>query len=284
MTGAGDKNIGLALGGGAARGIAHIPLLEALDELGVKPGIIAGASIGALVGAGYASGLSGKDIRKHTLDVLGNRVEAARRLFQGGSNPFELINISLRAPVKLDGTRLASVVLPENVAENVEDTDIALVISATDFYASAEVAITSGPLQSAVAASMAIPGIIEAPAIQGRLMIDGAMCNPVPFDHVTGEGRIVVAIDVTGHPLERKGRKPGYSDFAFGSTQIMQRRMSELARAIAPPDVYIEPDIARFRAHDFFKVRDILKAGDAIKDSFKRQLERVLDSEVVQGS
>lgn len=78
-----DLKIGLALGGGAARGLAHIPMIEAFDELGIKPSRIAGTSFGALVGAAYASGISARDIREHTLSVLGNRITAARRLFGG---------------------------------------------------------------------------------------------------------------------------------------------------------------------------------------------------------
>ncbi|HFC04683.1 MAG TPA: patatin-like phospholipase family protein, partial [Rhizobiales bacterium] len=77
-----SKKIGLALGGGAARGISHIPLLEAIDELGVSPVKIAGTSIGALVGAAYASGITGRELREHTTAVLANKIDAARRVFK----------------------------------------------------------------------------------------------------------------------------------------------------------------------------------------------------------
>ena len=73
--------VGLALGGGGARGLAHIPMLEVFDELGLKPATIAGCSMGALVGAGYASGMRASDIRAHAEKILSNRMDAARYVF-----------------------------------------------------------------------------------------------------------------------------------------------------------------------------------------------------------
>ena len=174
-----SKRIGLALGGGAARGVAHIPLLEAMDELGVAPVKMAGTSIGALVGAAYASGISGKELRQHTTAVLSSKVDAAKRLFKHpNGNVFDLVNFSFRRPIQIDGLNLTRLALPPGVVENIEDTRIDFTVTATDFYKRAEVTIRSGPLREAVAASIAIPGVIQAPDINGRLVIDGAMVNP----------------------------------------------------------------------------------------------------------
>ena len=81
--------IGLALGGGGARGLAHIAMLEAFDELGIRPNVIAGTSIGALYGAAYASGISGKDLRDHTRLILGQRFGLIRDLFNATAQPFQ---------------------------------------------------------------------------------------------------------------------------------------------------------------------------------------------------
>jgi len=93
--------IGLALGGGAARGLAHIVVLEAFDQMGVKPDFIAGCSIGALLGAAYASGLSAAEIRDHALSVLGTPGKAARQLFWPGSDRHtsKAFNLSFSAPI-----------------------------------------------------------------------------------------------------------------------------------------------------------------------------------------
>ncbi len=271
------KTIGLALGGGAARGIAHIPLLEAFDELGVKPTKMAGTSIGALVGAAYASGLTGREIREHSCSVLGTRLEAAKRLFrQDDGSIFDLVNFSFRRPTQVDGLHLAKLAMPPNVVENIEDTKIDFVVTATDFYKREEITIRDGDLKRAVAASIAIPGIIEAPEINGRFVIDGAMTNPVPFDHICEGMDITIGIDVTGAQIEQDGKRPGYTDLAMGSSQIMQYSITRLHLEKHRPDIYIAPPVNEFRAFDFFKVREILEAGDKVKEQFKRDLDALL--------
>lgn len=273
-----SKKIGLALGGGAARGISHIPLLEAIDELGVKPVKMAGTSIGALVGAAYASGVSGAELREHTTAVLANKMDAAKRLFNHSKGSiFDLVNFSFRRPTQVDGLNLVNLALPEGVVKNLEDTEIDFTVTATDFYTQAEVTLRSGPLREAVAASIAIPGVIQAPDIDGRLVIDGAMVNPVPMDHVCDDVDILIAIDVTGGPVEVEGARPGYTDLALGVTQIMQHAITDLYRAKHKPDIYLAPPVNPYRAYDFLKVTEILAAGDEVKESFKRDLARLLE-------
>ncbi len=273
-----SKKIGLALGGGAARGIAHIPLLEAIDELGVAPAKISGTSIGALVGAAYASGVSGKELREHTTSVLAKKLDAAKRLFKHSQGDIrDLVNFSFRHPTQVDGLNLTKLALPDGVVENIEDTKIDFSVTATDFYTGSEVTIKSGPLKDAVAASIAIPGVIQAPDINGRLVIDGAMVNPLPMDHVCDDVDILIAIDVTGGPVEVEGARPGYTDLALGVTQIMQHSITRLHCAKYKPDIYLAPPVNPFRAYEFFKVIEILAAGDAVKEQFKRDLARLLE-------
>ena len=273
------KTIGLALGGGAARGIAHIPILEAFDELGIAPVKMAGTSMGSLVGAAYASGLSGAEIRRHTCSYLSKRTNAAKRLFrneEGGL--FDLVNFSLRKPTQIDGLHLVKLALPDGVVENIEDTKIEFSVTATDFYRLNEVTFRSGSMRAAVAASIAIPGIIEAPESDGRLVIDGAMVNPVPIDHVMDDVDIVVGIDVTGAPVEVEGKRPGYTDLLMGATQIMQANLTKLHCDKYQPDLFINMPVDRFKAYDFFKVGEILEAGDSVKEDFKRRLSWLLES------
>ncbi|HFC04726.1 MAG TPA: patatin-like phospholipase family protein, partial [Rhizobiales bacterium] len=260
-----------------ARGISHIPLLEAIDELGVSPVKIAGTSIGALVGAAYASGITGRELREHTTAVLANKIDAARRVFKHPKGSiFDLVNFSFRRPTQVDGLNLTNIALPEGVVENIEDTKIDFTVTATDFYTRSEIPIRTGPLREAVAASIAIPGVIQAPDIDGRLVIDGAMVNPVPMDHVCDDVDILIAIDVTGGPVEVEGQRPGYTDLALGVTQIMQHAITDLYREKLQPDIYIAPPVNPYRAYDFFKVSEILAAGDEVKEGFKKDLDRLL--------
>ena len=266
--------IGLALGGGSARGLAHIPLLEVFDELGVKPVVIAGCSIGALVGAGYASGLSAKAIGEHATRVLGNRMAAARYLF--GDTKAKLTDLFAFkgfASLQIAGERLAALALPEGVAARIEETLIPLKIITTDFEARAEHVLTSGPMADAVAASIAIPGIIRAPLIGGRDHVDGGVTNPVPFDHVKPDCDVTVAIDVTGRPRLAGRAHPGNLELAVGSMLIMFHQIASLRHAAAPADIYIEPDLGSLGATEFFRAEEFIAAGRLAKDGLKRALE-----------
>lgn len=266
--------IGLALGGGGARGLAHIAMLEVFDELGLRPALIAGTSMGALVGAAYASGIAARTIRAQAEAVLGNRVELARLLFHrrhGGF--FDLIDFELFGPVQVNGETLTGLVFPPGVAERVEATAIPLKIIATDFYGRSELIIDKGPMLTAVAASIAMPGLISAPLLDGRVVIDGGISNPVPFDHVRAGCDLTVAIDVTGGPVPRGSRRPANFELAFGASQILMRQINQLKREKAPPDIYIEPNVDRFRVLEWFRVHDILKAAEAAKEELRKLLE-----------
>ena len=274
-----SPRIGLALGGGGARGIAHISMLEVFDELGIKPTVIAGTSMGALIGAGYASGLSAAQVREHTVSVLSNKVETARRLFKDKRASLrDLIDFKLFGHVLVDGAALAELVLPDGVSKNIEDTKIEFKCIATDFLDRSEMVITKGPLHEAVAASIAIPGLISAPRIAGRLLVDGGMTNQVPFDQVRDGMDFTVAIDVTGRPVLADDASPSNADLVFGASQIMQYAVTAMKIAASPPDVYITPAIDGYRVLEFFQVEEILHAGNASKDELKRALEKRINS------
>lgn len=270
--------IGLALGGGAARGFGHIPMLEVLDEMGLAPHRIAGTSMGALVGAAYASGLSGRDIRDHSLEVLATRLHAARRVFRGGGRGgFDLLQIKAFGPALINGEVLTRLMLPDTVPDEIEQLRIAFSVSATDFYEAREVVLAAGPLRQAVAASIAIPGVIAGPEIDGRLLVDGGVINPLPVDHLARDCDLTIAIDVTGKPTPPAGgRAATNTELVVGAVQIFTRQLVSLRNAQSPPDIYVEPSVAQFRAHEFFRVREILEAADRGKDAFKRALERQL--------
>ena len=159
-----DLTIGLALGGGGPRGLAHIPVLEAFDELGVRPKVIAGCSIGALLGAGYAGGLSAKEIRERAELLLSDRIGALKFAFgQKRINPFDLLALRGLASLHVQGETLASLVLPETLPPLIEELPTPFKVIATDFDLMEERVIESGPLVKAVGASIAIPGVILGP-------------------------------------------------------------------------------------------------------------------------
>jgi NTE family protein len=266
--------IGLALGGGGARGLAHIAMLEAFDELGLKPAMIAGCSMGAMVGAAYAGGMSALEIREHALQLLSNKMEMARHVF--GAKQAKLGDIfSLKGllSLQLEGQKLADIALPDHLPKLLENQNIPLKIITVDFERMEEVILSTGSVLQAVGASIAIPGLVAAPRINGRIHVDGGVKNPVPFDHATEGMDLVVAIDVTGKPKTLSRLHPSNIELAVGSLLIMFNGLAELRRAHAPPDIYISPEINGFGAGDFFKVKEILSASAPAKERLKRELE-----------
>jgi NTE family protein len=266
--------IGLALGGGAARGLAHIPMLEVFDELGIKPSVIAGTSIGAVMGAGYAAGMTARDIRQHAEALLSSRADAYRHVFRNRKARLsELVSLKGFGSLRIKGETLADVALPDHLPKTIEELPIPFKAVATDYDVQEERVITSGNLVQAVAASIAIPGIIEGPRINGHVYVDGGVVNPVPFDHVRKGMDLVVAIDVTGRPSAL--RQPNHSNLevAIGSLLIMFHQIAGLRHAANPPDIYIEPPLETFNAMDFFKPRDMWKACEPAKEKLKRALD-----------
>jgi NTE family protein len=267
----------LALGGGGARGLAHIGVLEAFDELGMKPVAIAGTSIGAVVGAAYAAGLSGRAIRDHAVRTLRDRAEVMAALIASRVGRLADI-VSGGNPLLVDGERLLDRLWPDAVPERFEDLLTPLHVVATDYYGRAEAVFSEGPLAPAVAASMALPGLIRPVRIGARLLVDGGAVNPLPFDRLIGRADVIVAVDVTGGPVAQGARTPTGFDAMFGTLQIMQGAIVAAKLKIYRPQILVRPAVDRFRVLDFFDARAILSAAAPAKDELKREIERHLIS------
>lgn len=278
-------SVGLVLGGGGARGLAHILMLEVFDEFGIKPTVIAGTSIGAIFGAAYAAGLSGREIREQTEETLTNRFELIRGLFaararaEHSRNPFAMRNAFLTPGALLD------VVLPQRVPQDFEALEIPLQIVASDFYALESVVFSSGPLRPAVAASMSLPVIFEPVLIDGRSLVDGGLTNPLPFDLIAEQADILVAIDVSGTPVPSPSRaRPTAVEALFASSFLFERSIVREKLKSHRPDIYIDAGTGRYQALDFLKVREILAAARPAQDALRRELSRALEIPGVEQS
>ncbi len=267
-----QPRIALALGGGGARGLVHIAVLEAFDEMGVKPVAIAGTSIGAIIGGAYAAGHSGKALRAHVIEAFRDRADVMARLFRARVGRFADLFGGFGNPVLLDGERVLDAFWPDRIPPLFEELQIPFVAVAADFYARSKVSFTKGPLLPAVAASMAIPGLVRPVQIGGRTLIDGATVDPVPFDDVTAVADRVIAVDVAGAPVEPKdGKALRALDVTFGAAQIMQAALIRQRLRMAGPKVCVlEPPISVFGALDFFSAKRILAANEALKEDVRR--------------
>lgn len=192
-----QSRIGIALGSGAAKGFAHIGVLKVLDEMGVRPQVIAGTSMGAWIGAAYAAG---------KLDQLENWV-----LKLDNWKVFSLLDINWNLSGGVIGGIKPFRNFFENFAyENIEDLPVPFTAVATDLHSGQEIWLQEGNLQDAVSASCSIPGLLSPKALSGRWLVDGAVVNPVPVDVCRAMGATcVIAVDVTEHGAPRIERELG---------------------------------------------------------------------------
>jgi len=265
-------SLALALGGGGARGLAHILILEALDELGVKPRAIAGTSIGALMGAAYCAGMTGAEIRTHCGELFQKRTELVKRFLSRWDGRIVEIWGSVAPPIAA-GDRLLKALMPHTLPETFEALKIPLAVVATDFYAQDQQVLTQGPLLPAVAASAALPTVMRPIEIDGRLLIDGGFVNPLPFDLLTGSADIIAAIDVSAGTQESRGKNPTLIETLIGATQITLGSIIREKLRAGAPDILIRPNVGPYRVLDFFKFEEILAASADCKDAFKREVE-----------
>jgi len=277
-------SIALALGGGGARGLAHILMLEVFDELGLKPKMIAGTSIGAIFGAAYASGLSARLIRAHVEEMLSQRFDILRQLLSARSEPvLKIFNFLPIRSALLKPETLLDLMFPSKVARDFADLAIPLKVVATDYYAQEQVVLSSGPLRTAVAASIALPALFTPVTVEGRVLMDGGLVNPLPFDTLVGEADITVAIDVSGASVVL-GKHPNPTAFAalMSSSQILQRSIVREKLKAQQPDVYVDVEVDEFYVLDFHRFKQVLAAAAPAKAQLRRQLLKVLASHTAE--
>lgn len=240
--------------------------------------------MGALVAALYAGGMSGKDLRAHALHLLSNRIDFAKYVFSSRQTKIgDLVALKSLQALHLSGEKLVDLAMPNHMPKLIEDFPIPLTLVSTDFERMAESVHRSGSVITAVAASIAIPGVIIGPKIDGRLHVDGGITNPVPFDHVRQGNDIVVAIDVTGRPKALSNGTATNMELAIGSLLIMFHKLAESRRALSPPDLYMSPNVDAFGSADFFRVKEIFTATEPAKDDMKRRLDKMLNATLIGG-
>ncbi len=269
--------IGLALGGGGARGMSHIPVFQAFDDLGVKPCHITGSSIGALLGAGYAAGLSGTELHDYALETFRHRNALIARLWQ--LRPKRFTDMFTGGIAQFDPLKVVNLFAADLIPDHFEDLKIPLTVLATDFYGCSEIDITTGPLRPAIAASIAIPAVFRAVEMGGKVLVDGGIANPLPFDILPADCGITVAVDVVGVPVPRRTHKnaPATLDSLFGSSQILMRTITAEKLKQKRPDILVRPAVDDIRVLDFMKTRMVLESAAPLRELVKKQLSELLE-------
>jgi NTE family protein len=252
------KRFGLALGGGAARGFAHIGVLKALDEAGLKPAFVAGTSVGSLIGALYCAGLSWAQIWQEALKLDWKDLVTLSVPTLGLVNPGKLEELVQR----LSGGRM------------IEDLPLPFRAVAVDLVTGKEAVFDTGPVGRAVRASCSIPGIFIPLDDGKRLLADGGVLNNLPSGLVRAMGaNYVVAVDLTSSGGDTHKKPENLMEVLIDSAFIFMNNSGAQGRAMA--DMLIEPALAGFGYHDMSRRQEMLDAGyEAMRSQLKPLLKR----------
>lgn len=273
------KSFALALGSGGARGLAHIAVIEALDEMGVKPTAIAGTSLGALIGAAYAAGMRGKDIRHHVIRFAHDRRETMRRLLLARAGRLtDLLSGAVSQATQMDAEKFCTQFLPEAIPADFAALAIPLTAMTTDLHRRHELPICSGPLRPALAASIAFPGLFRPVILDDRILVDGGATNPLPFDQLAGRADFTVAVDVFGVPAQERTDLPSAWESVFTTLLIMGSTIVAAKHKHAAPDLVIRPNVAIFRTLDFYQASAIIRSAELVKPEIHEKLSDLLSA------
>jgi NTE family protein len=271
------KTFGLALGGGGARGLAHIAMLEAIDDLDLRPAAIAGTSIGALIGAAYAAGMTGKAIRRHVIALAHDRTDVFRRLIAARAGTFaNLFAVGSGRATLIDAEKFCGRFMPESLPEDFAALQIPLTVMASDLYRRRPVALSAGPLRPALAASIALPSLVRPVVIGEQVLVDGGATNPLPFDQLRGQADIVVAVDISGEPSEVRRDIPSPWECLLATVLVMGNAITSEKLKHGAPDLMVRPNVGLFRTLDFFQASAILRAAEPAKAEFRAALEALV--------
>jgi NTE family protein len=271
-------SVGIALGAGGANGLAHVLMLEALDEMGIRPQRIAGSSIGAVIGALYAAGMRARQIRELVLGFfLSPGAQMVERIVSDATRHWaELVELELGSGGLLSSEGLIDFLYGKIGVGQLEELATPLTVTTADLWSREPVVFESGPLIPAVQASMALPGVFAPVMHQGRVLIDGGTVNPVPFDLLGLDCDLVIAIDVVGVRTPPAPAETSYFQTIFNATKVMQQSIVREKRKLAEPDIYIRPEIVDVRALEFYRAEEIFAQAEPAKARLKDELRRAL--------
>ncbi len=294
-----QRKIALVLGSGAARGLAHIGVLKVLEEVQIKPDIVVGTSMGALIAGAYAAGLTVKQMEEIACET--NWLRVAKLFF-----PRRLQREGL-----LDGRRIEEFLIALVGERKIEHLEIPFAAIATDIWTGEEIVIRSGSLVKAIRASISFPFIFAPIKIDGRFLVDGGVVNPLPVNVARNMGaNFVIAVSATpnidrqmksmnsGRLLTKTDKqaasssktffqrflkifdsinpdsdylsekkhsivvKPGLHQQAIQIATIMENRILTLRLQDSPPDLLIAPDVDYYQFMDFNRAWEIIEAGE----------------------
>jgi NTE family protein len=270
--------IGVALGAGGARGLAHIVILQAFEELGVKPSIISGTGIGAVIGAGLAAGLSTKEMKDAVEEVRSSKPGRFWHIYDNVELEFAiaLIDPTMETGGLIKGEKFIHFLQTKIRTERFEDLRIPLRVVATNYWKREQVILSKGNLLASVRASYSMPGLFTPVKMGKDLLVDGGLMNPLPYDIIQPLCDLTVTIDIAVHETVRRSQMPHAQEVLFSAFQVLQNSVVREKLKRTQPNILINANIKNVRALEFSKASSIYQQAIVAKEELKRRLARAL--------
>jgi len=269
------KKVGLALGSGAARGLAHVGVLEVLQKENIPVDMIAGTSAGAAVGALYARGIDISQIKSLALDLSRKKL-------------FPLVDPSLPKTGLIKGRKIKNLIT-QSIGGNIQFSDLKIPFAcvATDIETGEEIVIDRGSVPEAIRASISIPGIFTPVEKDERYLVDGGLVNPVPVNILKRMGaNLVIAVNVTPGVTGRTqqenkdraedSREPNIIKVLMQSIHIAT--YSLVRASLEDADIVIEPEIAHLGSAEFHHAEEFIRLGKLAAQEAMPEIKRKLKS------
>lgn len=255
--------IGLALGGGSARGIAHIGVIQVLESKGVPIDIVAGCSMGALIGGAYSMKGSVSELEDIAVNIKSN----------------DLLKYTdlriIRTSGLLAGNRVEKLLSDITDGKSFYESKIPFVCSSVDIFSGREVPLYEGEMHKAIRASISLPGVFEPAKIGDHYLVDGGLLNPVPVSYLRALGvDIVIAVDVLPEVTYKGKKKPSMITVLVNSMDIMQKLSAEVACSNA--DIVLRPYVEDITAIDFLEGSTLIDRGRTVVQENLEEIRNVL--------
>ena len=245
------NKIGIALGGGAARGYAHIGVLNAIDELNIPISYVSGTSIGSFIGALYASG---------NLKIFENKVRSRNSFMKDVL--FKLDPVFPKLSI-MNGNEVIKIFKELTDIRTFEELKIPLTTVATDIINNKKIESNKGDIINAIKASIAIPGVLTPTYVNENLCVDGGLIDPVPLQSIVDMGSdITLAVNLYGlQSSEKNENNYNIVDIVDRSAKIILNNVTHLSFKNNEPDILIEPPIDQFKGWDFHRSNELIEIG-----------------------
>ena len=245
------NKIGIALGGGAARGYAHIGVLNAIDELNIPISYVSGTSIGSFIGALYTSG---------NLKTFENEVRSRNSFMKDVL--FKLDPVFPKLSI-MNGNEVIKIFKELTDIRTFEELKIPLTTVATDIINNKKIESNEGDIINAIKASIAIPGVLTPTYVNENLCVDGGLIDPVPLQSIIDMGSdITLAVNLYGlQSSEKNDNNYNIVDIVDRSAKIILNNVTHLSFKNNEPDILIEPPIDQFKGWDFHRSNELIQIG-----------------------